>query len=106
MSIAANVPKPFPSSSGAASLCAVHWQRHVRPSVHGKLHHSRNAHWNLEPSKYSSLGREGRAEEAIWNLVIGASLELGAWDLELPPASSRKEGTRIFPKTVFVSLKF
>ena len=31
-----------------------------------------------------STAGEGRGEEVVWNMVIGAFLGFGVWDLELP----------------------
>src|SRR6266436_5733880 len=64
--------------------------------VHGKLQHSRNHHCDHEPPWFSPSPLEERAGDtkAIWNLVIGAFLGFGVWDLELRPAGSWR-GVRI-----------
>jgi hypothetical protein len=74
--------------------------RNVPRSVNWQLHRSRNLHCHHEPpwsSPSPPLEERDGGEEAIWNLELGSSLVIGAWDLELSPAGSWKGSNRVWP---------
>jgi hypothetical protein len=65
----------------------------VEPTCFGAIScrlHVESCKLDAYPGSFGAGGeerREGEGIGAFWDLVIGASLEFGAWDLELPSSS-------------------